>query len=334
MSRSPSWLRQRLRPGSGWFRRWLPWAVVGATLVVGLLAPLLANEVPLVASVDGVLRFPAFADLFGSAPPGPEDLSWKQWWSRLDVGESESWAWMPPWPYGPVETSADRFYEKPCLAHPFGSDDTGRDVLARVVHGANTAVLLGLPSVLAAALIGTALGAWAGFARGAADVFVQRLTELFLCFPNLLFLLFAAAFFGSSAVGLTIVMTALFWISFARIVRGEVLSLRERDFVHVALGLGVSRLRVVVRHILPQLLGQIGVTIAFCLAAAIVAESTLSFLGLGPTADSSWGVMLRQGNELAAAGMWHLWLFPAVAIVAVVVSCHVLADRLRRCRWR
>ena len=159
---------------------------------------------------------------------------------------------------------------------------------------------------------------------------VLRLVEVFLCFPSLLFLLFATAFFGDSTIGLVLVMASIFWTSFARIVRGELLSLRERDFVLVARGLGVSEWRILARHLLPQARSQIGVTAAFCMASSIVAESTLSFLGLGPgPAATSWGNMLRQGSELAHVGAWHLWVFPTAAIVAVVVTCHVLADRLR-----
>ena len=312
----------------GPLRRWLPWSFVGLVVFVGVFAPLIANDVPLVAEVDGQLSWPAFADLMGEPPPGPDDLSWKQWWSRLDDA-GDDWAWMPLWPYGPLETDATRFQDGPTASHPFGCDDTGRDVLARLVHGAGTAIGIGLPAVLLSMIVGTLLGLWAGFARGVVDVCVQRLIELFICFPSMLFLLFAAAFFGSSAVGLSIAMALLFWMSFARIVRGEMLSLRERDFVLVARGLGVSTWRLIVRHLLPQLISQVGVTAAFCLAAAIVAESTLSFLGIGPNAVSSWGTMLRQGSEHAAEGAWHLWLFPSLAIVSVVVTCHLLADRLR-----
>ena len=316
------------RPKRGFLRRWLPWACVLVTLLVGLFAPLIANDVPLIAKVDGAISFPAFADLVGEAPPGPHDLSWKQWWSRLPYG-GDDWAWMPLRPFGPLETSASRFYAAPSFLYPLGNDDTGRDVLARIIHGARTAVILGLPAVLLAAMIGTLLGAWAALSRGLVDLVVQRLIELFLCFPTLLFLLFASAFFGSSTVALVTVMVLRFWISFARIVRGEVLSLREREYVLVARGLGLSTWRILTRHIMPQLISAIGVTCAFCMAAAIVAESTLSFLGVGPSSQSSWGTMLRQGSEQAALGVWHLWLFPAAAIIAVVVSCHVLADRLR-----
>ncbi len=312
-------------------RRWtaIPFVFAGLVVVIGLLAPLLSNDVPLVARVGGRWSFPAFADCFGQAPAGPGDLAWKQWWSRLPA-DSPDFAIMPLWPHGPAETNSAKFRAAPSFSHPLGNDDTGRDVLSRLVHGAGTAVGLGVPAVLLAALLGTLLGALAGFRRGLCDVIVLRLIELFMCFPSLLSLLFAAAFFGDSRVGLIVVMASLFWTSFARIVRGELLSLRERDFVLAARGLGVGEWRLLTHHMLPQVKSQVGVTAAFCMANAVVAESTLSFLGLGPgQAASSWGTMLRQGSEQAHLGAWHLWLFPAAMIVAVVVCCHVLADRLR-----
>ncbi len=315
-------------------RRARTWRLVPAfglaVALVGVFAPLLANDLPLVARVGDRWAFPAFADWLGRATAGPNDLSWKQWWSRLPAG-SEDFAIMPPWPYGPAETNPALVRGGPSIAHPLGNDDTGRDVVARLVHGAGTAVRIGGASVAIAAFVGVLLGAVAGLRRGVADFVVQRLVEVFLCFPSLLFLLFATAFFGSSTVGIVVVMASVFWISFARVVRGELLSLCERDFVLVARGLGVSEWRILSRHLLPQVRSQVGVTAAFCMANAITTESTLSFLGLGPGATvASWGTMLRQGSELAPLGVWHLWLFPAVAVVAVIGTCHVLADGLRR----
>lgn len=318
----------RLNRPSRWRR--VPFWIAGLLFVVALLAPVLVNDVPLAARVAGTWSFPAVADLFGKAPPGPEDLSWKQWWSRLPDG-SDDLAVMPPWPYGPGETNTNLFVARPSAAHPFGNDDTGRDLLARIVHGAHQAVVIGGSSVALAAVLGVAIGALAGLRRGLVDMLVQRVIEVFLCFPSLLFLLFAAAFFGDSGPGLVLVMAALFWTGFARIVRGELLSLRERDYVLVARALGIGELRIATHHLLPQVKSQIGVMAAFAMASAIVAESTLSFLGLGPGAQSSsWGTLLNQGREHAHLGAWHLWLFPALAIVGVVVLCHVLADRMRR----
>jgi peptide/nickel transport system permease protein len=305
----------------------LPLVFAALVLVAGMLAPLLANEVPIMARVGGRWYFPAVADCFGQPSAGPNDLTWKQWWSRLPA-DSPDFAIMPPWPYGPAETDSSRFRAPPSLAHPLGNDDTGRDMLARLVHGAHTAVTIAVPAVLLAGLFGTLLGAWAGFYRGWVDVVVLRLIELFLCFPTLLFLLFAAAFFGDSRAALILVMASTFWTGFARIVRGELLSLREREFVLVARGLGLTEGRVLRRHLLPLAKGQIAVTAAFCMASAITAESTLSFLQLGP-GTVSWGSMLRQGSEDAHLGAWHLWFFPAATIVAIVACCHVLADRWR-----
>ena len=297
-------------------------------VLVGVFVPLIANNVPLVARVSGQWSFPALADFIGPPPPGPNDLSWKQWWSRLPA--NGDFGIMPPWSYGPGETNDALFGAGPSIAHPLGNDDSGRDLLARLLYGTRTALGIGALAVGLAAFLGTLLGALAGYRRGIVDVLVLRLIEVFLCFPSLLFLLFAAAFFGASWIGLVLVMASLFWTSFARIVRGELLALRERDFVLVARGLGVSERRILWRHLMPLIKSQIGVTAAFCMASAIVAESTPSFLGLGlGSQSSSWGSTLRKGSEFAHLGAWHLWFFPALVIIAVVRCCHVLADQLR-----
>ncbi|MFO1077260.1 MAG: ABC transporter permease [Planctomycetota bacterium] len=316
------------------FRFWRSPARVFAVflIAVGLLAPFLANDVPIAARVDGHWSFPAFADCFGQPPPGPHDLSWKEWWSRLPA-DGEDFALMPPWPYGPEETNAARFAAGPSVAHPFGNDAAGRDLLARVVHGTRSAIGIGGLAVLIGGFVGTLLGAVAGYRRGIVDVVVLRLVEIFLCFPMLLFLLFAASFFGESSSGFVIVMAALFWTSFARIVRGEMLALREREYVTVARHLGIRESRILFRHVLPQLWSQVGVTAAFCMGAAISAESTLSFLGIGPGRGSvSWGVTLREGSRYAHLGGWHQWFFPTLAIVSAVMCCHVLADQARAAR--
>lgn len=319
------------KPQPSWRRFWRSPVRLFTVVMfaIGVFAPFLANDVPLVARSAGNWSFPAFADGFGIATPGPNGMAWKRWWARIEP-DSDDFAIMPPWPYGPGE--ADPVYSGagPSFAHPLGNDAEGRDLVARIVHGTRTALCIGGIAVLLAAAIGTVLGAAAGYRRGILDIVVLRLIEIFLCFPGLLFLLFAASFFGDSRIGLVLVMASLFWTSFARIVRGEMLSLRERDFVLVARQLGIGERRLVLRHLLPQLRSQVGVTAAFCMAAAIVAESTLSFLGLGPgEAASSWGHTLRQGSAEAHLGRWHEWLFPTVTIVATVVCCHVLADQMR-----
>lgn len=301
--------------------------IAGLLLVVAAFAPLLANDVPLVARIDGHYSFPAFEDCVGSPAPPPVDLSWKRWWSRLPAG-GEDFAWMPPWPHGPLEVDFGRANQGPTWPHPLGTDEQGRDLLARLVHGTRLSVGVGVLAVALGAAIGVLLGGLAGVCRGLVDAAVMRLLEVFLCFPSLLFLMFGASFFGSSWLALVLVMAALFWTSFARVVRGELLSLREREFVAVARGLGASRTRVLFGHLWPQLRSQVAVTAAFCVAGAIVAESTLSFLGVGPGADSaSWGTVLRQGSEQVHLAGWHAWLIPAAVIAGAVALCHRLADR-------
>lgn len=326
-------LAHRRRPGrSRW--RLLNRAVLLLLLGLAVLAPLLANDVPLMASVDGRWTFPAVASYFGPPPPGPDDRSWKSWWATLGEADPD-WAVMPPWSFGPLETDPGRIKAGPSIEHPLGNDDTGRDLLARLLHGCTPAVFIGVGATVLGLLLGVLLGGLAGFRGGWVDVLVLRLIEVFLCFPGLLLVLAAAAVLGDSTLGIVLVLGLVFWTSFARIVRGELLSLRERDFVACARGLGVTRWGILRRHLLPQVRGPVAVTAAFCFAQAVVVESTLSFLGLGPgLKTASWGGILAQGKANAHLGVWHLWLFPALAIVATVICCHALADDIRERRPR
>jgi peptide/nickel transport system permease protein len=283
-----------------------------------------------VARVAGVWRFPAVADCVGASTAPPFDDTWKRWWARLPT-DSPDFAWMPPWPHGPYEVALERADEGPSVGHPLGVDAQGRDLLSRLLHGTRASVGAGAVAVALGMLVGVLLGGWAGLRRGYADALVLRLIEVFLCFPSLLLLMFGAAFFGGSWSALIVVMAAAFWTSFARVVRGQVLSLRERDYVRVARGLGVGRVRILTRHLWPQLRGQVAVTAAFCLGSAIAAESTLSFLGIGPgAAGVSWGTILRQGSERVHAAGWHAWVIPAAVIASAVLICHRLTERDNR----
>jgi peptide/nickel transport system permease protein len=302
---------------------------LAALLAVAALAPLLANDRPLVARVAGALRFPAFASYLGDRGPAPGAVPWKIWWRQLGE-DSGDWAVMPPWPNGPGEVDPDAINRGPSRAHPLGNDDTGRDVLARLVHGATNALVIGIGAVALALLIGVPLGALAGYRGGWVDHAVSRLIEIFLCFPALFLVLAAAAMFGGSPLGVIVVLGSVYWTAFARVVRGEFLSLREREFVLAARGLGVRGARLVVGHLLPCSKGLIAVTAAFLVANAIVVESTLSFLGVGGGAGTvSWGAMLAQGRLHAAQGHWHLWLFPALALTVAICSLHGCAERWR-----
>jgi peptide/nickel transport system permease protein len=153
------------------------------------------------------------------------------------------------------------------------------------------------------------------------------LIEVFLCFPALFFVLTVAAFVGDSAFAVISVLGLVYWTSIARIVRGELLSLRGREFVQAARGLGVSTPRLLLRHLLPCVVGPVMVNVAFLFAGAVIVEATLSFLGLGSGDDESWGTILAQSKEPALRGVWHLWVFPTLAVAGTVWSLHALADR-------
>lgn len=315
-------------PAGRWRRR-APWLFAALLAVAAVFAPVLANDVPLVARVAGQWSFPAFAELVTAPPPGPGDLGWKEWHRGL-AADSADFAVWPIWSFGPTETLPELARQGPSWRHPLGNDDTGRDVLARLLRGARTTIGTGLAGVLLAAVFGTLLGALAGMRGRLVDALVMRLVEVFLCFPTLLLLLAVAACFGNSRLAMVVAFAATMWPSFARIVRGELLSLREREFVPVARHLGVGERRLFVRHLLPQLQGQIGVVAAFCMGSAIVAESTLSFLGVGPGVQSgSWGGVLAQGKANAHLWVWHLWAFPGALIAGAVICCHAIADRLQ-----
>ena len=302
--------------------------MIALFLLVGVFAPVLANSVPIVASVNGTLHFPAVATFIGEPEPGPDGLTWKRWRSRIG-SSSPDWAVMPLIPYGPYELVRGRASRLPTFGdHYFGNDDTGRDVLARMIHGTQTALLMAAGVVFIALLLGVPLGAFAGYYGGWIDVAVSGVIQLFLCFPALFFLLVVMAFLGNSFSGVIVVIGLLSWMSFARIVRGEVIRVRDHEFVRCARGLGIGSMAILFRHILPTVRSQILVNAAFVAATAIVVESTLSFLGLGPTlSTASWGMILREGNLHAASGAWHLWFFPSVVLVGAVMCLHSLASK-------
>ncbi len=301
------------------------WIAVIVLAIVGLLGPLIATERPLAARIGGELRFPAFAAWVGGEAEPPQGAkTWRAWWSTI-AEDGEDWVLLAPVPFDPAKTDDEAFYSAPRAGHFCGNDETGRDVLARLVHGASTAAQVAIGVVLLAGVIGVAAGAVAGYCGGVVDVLFLRMVELFLCFPSLVLLICVSAVVTGSQTVVVLVMGSIYWTNFARIVRGEFLSLREREFVKSAQGLGLSPWRVVVRHMLPCVKGQVGIVAAFVAANAIVVEATLRFLGLGPVDAISWGGLLAQWRT-APTDAWHLWVFPGAVIGVTAVALHGLGD--------
>jgi peptide/nickel transport system permease protein len=213
--------------------------------------------------------------------------------------------------------------------HPLGTDTLGRDVLSRLIYGARVSLTVGLAAVGAAGAIGVALGLVAGYCRGWVDDVLMRVGDLHLAFPVLLLGVSLLSVLGASLANLILVLAISGWVTYARIVRAETLSLVEREFVAAARALGAGNRHVIWRHILPNVWPPIIVVGTFSVARMIIAEASLSFLGLGiPPPAPSWGAMLDEGRNYITTGWW-LALFPGVAILLLVLGINLVGDWLR-----
>ena len=215
----------------------------------------------------------------------------------------------------------------PSGAHPLGTDASGYDVLGRLMQGGRSSLELGFAVAVATTVLGALYGAFAGLVGGIVDAFMMRVIDTFLAIPGLVLLLILVNLFTPNLWMIIILLSLLSWIGVARLVRGEVLTLRTRDFVLAATMMGATRWRVVIRHLLPNAIGVIIVSATFTVADAILTLSTLSFLGLGlPPPHADWGTMLSDGLNYLFDGYWWLVYPPAIILIVTVVAFNLIGD--------
>lgn len=232
-------------------------------------------------------------------------------------------------PYDPTGQHLENRLESPSLEHPLGTDQLGRDVLTRLLYGARISLRIGVAVVGISLAIGTAVGVTAGYAGGYVDEALMRIVDVLLAFPGLLLALVIAGILGPSLTNIMIALAAVGWTRYARVVRGSTLSVTQREFVKASQLMGVSRLRIVGRHVLPNVIGPVVVLATIDMAGVILGTAGLSFLGLGaqpPTPE--WGTMIAEGRNYLRDAWWVVNV-PGLAIMLAVLGFNLLGDGLR-----
>lgn len=297
---------------------------------VAVFAPVLANDRPIVASWKGKLVFPVFAEALR-----PENGTWKDLWDpnvfmfqRFPEGPG-SWALWPPVPYSPSEYDLLENLSPPSRKHWFGTDDRGRDVLSRMIHGARISLSVGFVAVGIALLIGIVLGGLAGYFGGWVDGVISRLIEILLTIPTFFLIIAIIAFLPPSIYNIMAVIGLTGWTGVARFVRAEFFKLKRLDFIQASAALGASHGRIIFLHMLPNAMAPVLVSAVFGIAGAILTESSLSFLGFGvPPPTPSWGDILSQSRDYIEFAWW-LTTFPGLAIFLGITSYNLVGEGLR-----
>jgi len=234
--------------------------------------------------------------------------------------------WLAPYPFDVQDPS--RLLQSPSVAHWLGTDRLGRDLLSRVIYGARVSMTLGLSTALIATAFGIAYGMAAGYLGGRTDNLLMRLLDVIYALPDLLLIILLTILLGRGLTGMVAALSLVSWVTVARLVRGEVLRLKSAEYIAAARALGASHLRIITIHLLPLMLGPLLVTLSFRIPSAILAESTLSFVGIGLAPPTpSWGGMASDG--WAAMRFYpHVIIVPCLAIAVTILACNILGDYL------
>jgi oligopeptide transport system permease protein len=236
---------------------------------------------------------------------------------------------LAPYPYDHADFSKVLVFPFVDPAHPLGTDDVGRDYLSRLIYGARTSMLVGLSVQIIALLIGVPLGSLAGYLGGKVDFIISRIIEIMTAFPGLLFAIFLITVWGGGLWKVILVLGVTSWLGITRLVRGQLFSLREKEYIEAAQCLGAKRWRIIFQHLVPNALTPLLVAVSFGIPAAIFGEAGLSFLGIGINDPlPSWGKMVGVSNSYVRV-QWHLALFPTILIALSMLGFSFVGDGLR-----
>ena len=236
-------------------------------------------------------------------------------------------AWLAPYPYDLQDTA--HLLEAPSQSHWLGTDRLGRDLLSRLLFGAQVSMTIGVVTALVALILGVVYGMLSGYLGGRIDTVMMRLVDVVYALPDLLLIILLTVLLGRGLPGMLAALSLVSWVTVARLIRGEILRLKSSDFIEAAHVLGASHFRILLIHLLPQTVGPLLVTLSFRIPAAILAESTLSFIGIGLAPPTpSWGSMASEGWA-AMKFSPHLIIFPSLAILITILAFNILGDYLR-----
>lgn len=303
--------------------------VVLALALVAAFADFIASDMPIAMRWRGELY--VLPNLMPESALPPELRRHSPASLRASLREGD-WALLTPIGRGPLDIDVTRRLRPPDARDPLGTDAIGRSVAARIVHGARISLAVGVVSVGIYVLIGVILGALAGYYRGWIDALVSRLVEVMMVFPTFFLILAVLGVVERPTIWHVMLVIGLTgWPGVARLIRGEILRVRELDYVAATRALGGSDLRVVARHVIPNSIGPVFVAATFGVAGAILTESGLSFLGFGtPPPTASWGELLTQAYDHAvSSGAWWLTVFPGLAIFLTVTAYNLAGEGLR-----
>ena len=303
--------------------------IISVIVLIAVLADVLANDKPLIAKDKNGVMIPVLKQY-------AVDLGWAEWdkeYIAIDwTQKTYEWAIWPPVPYASGSTDKTLISLKdraPSSKHWLGTDGIGRDVMAGLIHGSRYALAIGIVAMSIALTIGIVMGAIAGFFGGIVDIIISRLIEIVITFPTFFLIITIVAMLEQGSIELLMLLIGLTgWTPIARFMRGEVLRVRNLDYINAATALGYSTLRVIFRHVLPNAIAPVLIYAAFGIVSAILFESALSFLGFGvPPTVVTWGSVLYKARESTYS--WWLAVFPGLIIFITVSAFNFIGDSLR-----